>query len=119
MDDYEFILWDENGDRLIGEIERQDVVFQMEFHLFVEKTSRFGWARSELLETLDGRYETYVLPVIHGDPRCVMLTRGTQNDCYTYLGITCEADHREAVYQVACQAHDLKCPRRVPRSEDV
>ncbi len=113
MDDYEFVLWEAEGDRLVAEIEAQDDDFQEEFYTFVEKTARSGWLRKERLETLDGCFETYAFFIASNQPR-VMLTRPTEGNRYTYLGLTMENDPKEAVYRAACKAHGLNNPRRTP-----
>ena len=88
MDEYEFVLWDSRGDQLIHELEQQDVDFQLAFYVFVQKTAQSGWLRSQRMETLDSRFETYALSVTLGDARHAMLTRTTSGNRYTYLDFT-------------------------------
>lgn len=113
MDDYEFVLWDSEADRLTKELEDQEMDFQEEFFSFVQKTARFGWLRTERIETLEDRFETYAFSILGKQP-LAMLTRPTDGNRYTYLGLASENDAREAVYHAACQAHDLTDPRRTP-----
>jgi hypothetical protein len=112
MDSYKFLLWDDEAERLVTELEQQDVEFQMEFHLFVKKTTQSGWSRDEHLEVLDNNIETYALSVVPGDSRRLMLTRQGDAQCYWYLGITDMHHQSENVYRAACQAHRLVNPDR-------
>jgi hypothetical protein len=75
LENYEFVLPDDDGS-IVAELERQEVEFQREFHLFVEKTVTYGWDRQERKELIDGQVETYVMELAAGDRRRVMLTRG-------------------------------------------
>jgi len=111
---YQFVCRADKSDEVMHEIERQDIDFQASFYLFVQATSLYGWNERERLETLDGRFQTYALPVHGNDGRRAMLTREVGTDCYTYLGLTTRHSDRDVVFGEACQAHGLVAPSRQP-----
>lgn len=114
QDRYEFVCRSDPPDRVMDELRGQDLDFQEAFYFFVVKTNRYGWDERERLETLDNRFQTYVLPVKDGDPRSAMLTREVGTDRYTYLGLTRNNPARDEVYAEACKAHGLASPARTP-----
>lgn len=124
MDWYFFHLRPDDGDRVVAELEAQDLGSRVAFDGFIKMTTAHRWDQDQRLETLTeaGRsYQTYALEVRPSDPRLAMLTRevestGTQ-DGYVYLGLT-QADTRSLlaahVRTEACKAHGLTGPVCTP-----
>lgn len=116
MNNYEFVLADDEADAIVTELEQQEVRFQQAFYLFVEKTVSYGWDRGEREELIDRQVETYLMTLVLGDSRRLMLSRSASSNQYTYLGLTRDPDPgaMEAVYRRACQAHQLSGRLREP-----
>lgn len=114
MDGYSCVLPSKGKKRLVEQLGAQDLQFQVEFYLFMDKTLAHGWDTGQRLETLDGRYHTYALQVKPGDRRLAMLAREIGGKVYVYLGLYLPGDLSpvEAVYREACSALQLTDPRR-------
>ncbi len=116
-DRYEVLIRpDRPGEEILKEIERQDLDFQQIFYDFICATNSYGWDQREHLETLDDRFQTYVLPVGGDRNHHVMMTREVGHNRYYYLGLTTAElgkPAKEAVYRNACEAHSLSNPQRV------
>lgn len=120
QDRYEFHLRPDGKKAAIAEIAEQDDNFQLGFYDFCYATSQHGWDQRERLETLDGRYQTYVLPIAGDRTRRAMLTREVGTRRYCFLGLTLAVHNvtaRAQAYTQACKAHGLDAPTREPNPQ--
>ena len=124
MDWYFFHLRADDGERVVAELEAQDLDFRVAFDGFIKMTTAFGWDQDQHLETLaeaGRRYQTYALVVRPSDPRLAILTREIGNadakDGYVYLGLVQASTGSALTAQVrteACKAHGLTAPMCTP-----
>jgi hypothetical protein len=121
---YTFNIWPLKRDEVSTEITALNLDCKKQILLVVRNISGtkgkpgLGLNRSERIETLNSKYDTYAYKIPNCDKvKSLILTREIGTNNYLLLGLSDEKNPREESYQFACKAHNLNNPTR-QKNED-